>query len=111
MPVGVSKTSTDFLLRALQINPSLRMGPEEMITYFDDCTRETTTTDSNNLTNLRTNYLFRTRAMSHDREDRPEPDAFGKNTVTAPKPFRRVSRMGDYNALEKVSEAPLVEKN
>jgi hypothetical protein len=37
--------------------------------------------------------------MSHDKEDRPEFNAIGKNTVTAPKPFRKISRMGDYNGL------------
>ncbi len=40
--------------------------------------------------------------MSHDKEDRPDFNAIGKNTVTAPKPFRKISRMADYNGLEKI---------
>lgn len=110
IPAGVSKASTDFLIRALQVNPNLRMTPEEMISYFDDAARESTATDSNNVTTQRTNYLFRTRAMSHDREDRPDLNPIGKNTVTAPKPFRKVSRMGEYNGLEKIGETGTTEK-
>jgi hypothetical protein len=50
--------------------------------------------------NQRTNYLFKTRAMSQDRDDRNEcnlPNA--KNTVTAPKPFRKISNLAETNHL------------
>lgn len=80
------------------------MSPEEMISFFEDTTRQSTAADSNHISTLRTNYLFRTRAMSHDKQDRPDFNAIGKNTVTAPKPFRKISRMGDYNGLEKIGQ-------
>lgn len=35
LPVNISRSSTDFLLRTLQMNPSLRMSPEEMVNFFD----------------------------------------------------------------------------
>lgn len=55
--------------------------------------------------NQRTNYLFKTRAMSQDREERNDcnlPNA--KNTVTAPKPFRKISNLGDTNYVQKLPE-------
>lgn len=50
--------------------------------------------------NQRTNYLFKTRAMSQDREDRNECNLpIAKNTVTAPKPFRKISNLGETTHL------------
>ena len=64
VPGHLSRSSVDFLLKSLQLNQTLRMTADEMINYFD--------TDHNNesslmSTNLRTNSLFRTRAISQDR--------------------------------------------
>ena len=76
-----------------------------MINYFD--------TDHNNesslmSTNLRTNSLFRTRAISQDRQERKisTNEEIIKTTVTAPKSYRKMSRLGEYNALDKKFEQP-----
>ncbi len=47
------------------------------------------------MSNMRTNNLFRTRAISQERGDRinDEGSFMPKNTVTAPKTFRKISRV------------------
>jgi serine/threonine protein kinase len=35
LPTTISRSSADFLMKALQLNPTLRMSPEEMINFFD----------------------------------------------------------------------------
>lgn len=95
IPGHLSRTASDFLLKSLQLNQSLRMNTEEMINYFDSDHNESSLM-STNLTNLRTNSLFRTRAISQDREERKtfNPEEMHKNTVTAPKSYRKMSRLG-----------------
>jgi hypothetical protein len=69
LPVGLSKIGSSFLTRALQLNPTVRMGPEEMVGFFEEG-RDGSTAEALNLhaTGQRTNSLFRTRAVSHDHE-------------------------------------------
>ena len=71
LPIGISKLSTEFLMRSLQLNPTLRMSPEEMVLFFTDGHESAPVDSSNNIRSNRTNYLFRTRAVSHDKEERP----------------------------------------
>lgn len=74
IPAHVSRNSSDFLLKALQVNPTLRMAPEEMVNFFDG-NQEITADQPLAPSNLRTNSLFRTRAISQDREDRLGPES------------------------------------
>lgn len=57
-------------------------------------------------TNLRTNSLFKTRAVSQDKQDRfaSTNSQMTKNIVTAPKNYRKTNIFGDYNHLQKISE-------
>jgi serine/threonine protein kinase len=94
IPGHLSRSSSDFLLKSLQLNQTLRMTTEEMINFFDNDSNESSLMS----TNLRTNSLFRTRAISQDREERKtynnNPEDITKNTVTAPKSYRKMSRLG-----------------
>lgn len=56
--------------------------------------------------NQRTNSLFRTRAVSQDRDERTDLLPIGKNTVTAPKSFRKSTRLGElfHGGLDKMPE-------
>lgn len=97
LPPSLSRTAADFLVRALQVNPALRMSPEEMGDFFEKAQEDPHSTTAGS--SLRTNYLFRTRAMSQDREERVEQTdlllPLPKNTVTAPKTFRKISRLAE----------------
>jgi len=35
IPANITRTSSDFLLKALQVNSSLRMSTDEMVSFFD----------------------------------------------------------------------------
>ena len=35
IPANISRNSSDFLLKALQVNSSLRMSPDDMVNFFD----------------------------------------------------------------------------
>lgn len=65
IPINISETSADFLTKSLQLNQSLRMTPEEMEHHFSD---DSCTFNKNIVSqSLRTNNLFRTRAVSHEK--------------------------------------------
>lgn len=82
-----------------------------MVGFFDS-NRDNNIDQSLASTTFRSNNLFRTRAISQDRQDRFEREDFKadnsseitKNTVTAPKSFRKMSRLADYNAVDKKAE-------
>ena len=55
--------------------------------------------DSLSTTATRTNDLFKNRAISQDRDERSTDNrhAISKNTVTAPKTYRKISRLNEFN--------------
>jgi hypothetical protein len=69
------------------------MSPDEMINFFDGSNLNEQVFTS---TNLRTNSLFRTRAVSQEKEDRlgATNSQLSKNTVTAPKTYRKMNLFG-----------------
>ena len=68
IPTNISRNSADFLTKSLQLNSTMRMSTDEMVNFFDK--NSETTTESLTSSNMRTNNLFRTRAISQDREER-----------------------------------------
>ena len=94
IPGHISRVASDFLLKSLQLNSSLRMSTEEMLNHFEKGPEDST--EALTSSTLRTNNMFRTRAISQDRDDRTATTRheISKNTVTAPKTYRKVSRLG-----------------
>lgn len=83
------------------------MGPEEMLSFFEEGKENDSTAYAQaSTTDQRTNSLFRTRAVSHDLEERPDFNATSKNTVTAPKSFRKISRPIDSRNTKYPAEKP-----
>lgn len=98
IPTNISRSSQEFLLKALQLNVSLRMSPDQLINFFDGNFESDQLLTSSN---LRTNSLFRQRAVSQEKEDRlaSTNSHIMKNTVTAPKTYRKMNIFGDYNGV------------